>query len=209
MSKKPGPEREESVAITDQATLKVILHPLRTRLITAMSQGPKTVKELSEAVGMEQTKLYYHIKVLLKAGVIMPAGRRKVGNLTETSYVCRARDYVIDPSLALSTGAGEGAEKAVNAFVSALRSALLVSCRRLEAMKGARQGAKDGSSRGPRSLSMYIESLRLMPGEAEEFGRRVKELAAEYDGKNEGRAGADTYEIGYAIYLGAAPRKEG
>lgn len=209
MSKKPCPEREESIAITDQATLKVILHPLRTRLITAMSQGPRSVKELAEAVGMEQTKLYYHIKILLKAGIIMPAGRRKVGNLTETSYVCRARDYVIDPALALSGGAGEGAEKAVNAFISALRSALLVSCRRLEAMKGSRQGGKDGKPRGPRTVSMYIESLRLMPGEAEEFGRRVKELAAEYDAKNEGRSGADTYEIGYAIYLGAAPRKEG
>ena len=50
MSKKPCPEREESIAITDQATLKVILHPLRTRLITAMSQGPRSVKELAEAV---------------------------------------------------------------------------------------------------------------------------------------------------------------
>ena len=209
MSKKPGIEREESISITDQATLKVILHPLRTRLRTAMSQGPRSVKELAEAVGMEQTKLYYHVKILLKAGIIMPAGRRKVGNLTETSYVCKARDYVIDPALALSTGAGEGAEKAVNSFISALRSALLVSCRRLDAMKGSRQGTRGGSSRGPRSVSMCIESLRLLPGEAEEFGRRVKELAAEYDRKNEDRAGADTYEIGYAIYLGAAPRKEG
>lgn len=209
MSKKPCPEREDSISITDRATLKVILHPLRTRLITAMSQGPRTAKELAEAVGMEPTGLYYHIKILLKAGIIMPAGRRKVGNLTETSYVCRAKDYSIDPSLALSPGEGGSAEKAVNAFVSALRSALLVSCRRLDAMKGSRQGAKDTSPRGTRTVGMYMESLSLMPGEAEEFGLRVKELAAEYDRKNEGRAGADTYEIGYAIYLGAAPRKEG
>ena len=78
-------------------------------------------------------------------------------------------------------------------------------------MKGSRRDGKDGDGDGdgPRSVSMCIESLRLMPGEAEEFNRRLKELVAEYDNRNEGRAGADTYEIGYAIYLGAAPRKEG
>ena len=195
----------ESLMVSDPEAIKVILHPLRTRIITALSQEPLTVKELAEAVGMEQTKLYYHIKLLLKAGIIVAAAERHVGNLTETSYICGARDISIDPALALNAGTGGSAEKTVNTFVSALRSSLVASCRRL----GRMEGVQDAASPPPRSLGMSMETLKLMPGEAEEFSRRIKELITEYDMRNSGAAGADTYEIGYAIYPGPAPRRKG
>jgi DNA-binding transcriptional ArsR family regulator len=194
--------QEASRSIGDRETLKVVLHPLRTRLITAMANEAKTVRELSSIVGVEPTKLYYHVKLLQKAGIIAAVEERQVGNLTETSYLCAARDFLIDPELSKGLGEGGAFEGTIATFISALRSSLLDSYRRTQEKKKSREGKKQ-------TFSLGIQALRLDEREAEDFLRRFNELVAEFDEKR-GKASKvrRQYEIGFAFYPSVAPEEE-
>jgi DNA-binding transcriptional ArsR family regulator len=204
-------QQEASKTIGDRETLKVILHPLRTRLITAMSKEAKTVKELSSIVGVEPTKLYYHVKLLQKAGIIAAVEERQVGNLTETSYLCTAEDFFVDPELSKDLGEGSTFEGTIATFISALRSSLLGSYRRMREKKQAREGRAEEEGRKPESqtFSLGIQALRLDEAEAKDFLRRFNELVAEFDGKRGGTSEAGRqYEIGFAFYPSVSPEDE-
>ncbi|MCP4420888.1 MAG: helix-turn-helix transcriptional regulator, partial [Chloroflexi bacterium] len=59
----------EEYIIRDLETLKAISHPLRIQLLKLIKQ-PKTVKEIASSLEMPPTKLYYHINLLEKNGII-------------------------------------------------------------------------------------------------------------------------------------------
>jgi len=191
--------QEASKTISDRETLKVILHPLRTRLITAMAKEAKTVKELSSVVGVEPTKLYYHVKLLQKAGIIAAVEERQVGNLTETSYLCTAKDIFVDPELSQGLGQGSAFERTIAAFISALRSSLLGSYRRTQEKRKGREGKTQ-------TFSLGIQTLKLDEKEAEDFLRRFNGLVKEFDAKGGGEA--RQYEIGFAFYPSVPPEEE-
>jgi len=211
MAEQHGFSQAESKTIRDRETLKVILHPLRTRLITALSREARTVRELSAIVGVEPTKLYYHIKLLQKAGIIVAAEERQVGNLTETSYLCAARDLVIDPELSQGLGEGGAFEGTISTFISALRSSLLASYRMVQERKKPRDEsptAKDAKKPQARTFSLGIQTLRLDEEEAEEFQKSLDGLIKEFDGKGGAGGRVRQYEIGFAFYPSASPREE-
>ena len=100
-------DQEPSRVVSDPKIVKVLLHPLRTRLIVAMSGEPRSVGELSSIVDVPVTKLYYHVKLLLKAGLVAAVDERRVGNLTETLYLATAREFRFDPQ---GLGFGESSD---------------------------------------------------------------------------------------------------
>jgi DNA-binding transcriptional ArsR family regulator len=204
-------QQEASKTIGDRETLKVILHPLRTRLITALSREARTVRELSAIVGVEPTKLYYHIKLLQKAGIIAAVEERQMGNLTETSYLCTAKDIFVDPELSQDLGEGGAFEGTISSFISALRSSLIASYRMLQELKKSRDKstpAKEAKKPQSRTICLGIQALRLDEKEAGDFQKRLGELIKEFDGKARTGSQARQYEVGFAFYPSASPREE-
>lgn len=207
MAKMEDFEQAESMTIGDREMLKIVLHPTRTRLITALAQKARTAKELAGILGIEATKLYYHIKLLQKAGIIMAAGERQVGNLTETSYICTAKFYAIDPGLSQDLGKGGGLEGTVSSFISVLRTSMLSSCRRIQERRQAlegKQGKGKGAEPGSKSFTLAIETLRLGEDEAGEFAARMKSLIEEFGTKTGKDGSSNYYEIAYAVYPSAS-----
>jgi DNA-binding transcriptional ArsR family regulator len=208
MGKKPGFSQAESMTISDRETVKVVLNPTRTRLITALAQEERTVKELSTILGQEQTKLYYHIKLLLKAGIIVAVGERQIGNLTETSYVCAAKSYTVDPAIAEGLDEEGGPESTAASFISMLRSSLFASCRRIgERKKEKRAGADEEARKEAEAITMLIETFRLGKGEAKEFVARLQSLIAEFESRNAGEESSPFYELGFALFPSASDPK--
>lgn len=58
---------------------RVLGEPMRIRLLEAMRDGEKTVKELQEATGASQQNVSQHLGVLLRARIVQ---RRKEGNFS-------------------------------------------------------------------------------------------------------------------------------
>ena len=66
---------------------RALADPLRIRQLEAMWFGPRSVKELAEAVGLPPDRLYYHLRLLEQAAVIEVSGYRPLpGGKVERLY---------------------------------------------------------------------------------------------------------------------------
>ena len=68
----PAPSPAPGALDQDQARvlLKALADPIRLRVIEALGGGERCVCELTEALGLGQSKLSFHIKVLKDAGLL-------------------------------------------------------------------------------------------------------------------------------------------
>lgn len=80
----------ETLDIEDPHVFELLTSPIRLRLLRELLQ-PRSVKELAEALGVHQTRLYYHVNLLHRAGLIEVIETRKVGAALEKVYRTRAR----------------------------------------------------------------------------------------------------------------------
>jgi DNA-binding transcriptional ArsR family regulator len=85
----PAPE----LTITDPEVLRVLADPLRLRLVQHNLGKPWTVKDASRALGISQTKLYYHVNLLETHGLIRVHSTRVVSGIIEKSYRITAYSF--------------------------------------------------------------------------------------------------------------------
>ncbi len=79
------------------AQWKAFSHPLRLRILERLAGAALTNEELASALGEQSGKLYFHTKRLLDAGLIVPAGTRQKGPITEKLYRAAARRFLAPP----------------------------------------------------------------------------------------------------------------
>lgn len=87
----------ETFVIESVASLKALADPVRLRIVMLTEDQPRTVKELAAALELPQTGLYYHVKLLLKAGILKVASRRMVSGIEERSYQAVATNWPAPP----------------------------------------------------------------------------------------------------------------
>jgi DNA-binding transcriptional ArsR family regulator len=92
-------QMDDVLVIDDVATLKALADPVRMRLVGEMLDRPHTVKEMAAALGVPQTRLYYHVKILEKHGLIRVVSRRTVSGIEERTYQSTARSQTVSPAL--------------------------------------------------------------------------------------------------------------
>jgi DNA-binding transcriptional ArsR family regulator len=91
---------------TDQAG--ALLNPLRLELLKLAGE-PRTCGELAEALGETPQKIYYHVKVLERAGAVEKVEERRVRGIPEGYYRATARTYWLSPKLVGRIGGRERA----------------------------------------------------------------------------------------------------
>jgi len=85
----PGPSPEEIASISlDQA--KALASPLRRRMLSALRVTERSPFQLAKDLGEPPTKLYHHIRVLAKAGLIVPTRTEQRRGVKEQYYIARA-----------------------------------------------------------------------------------------------------------------------
>ena len=75
-----------------------LLHPLRLELLK-LTDEPRTCTDLAEALGETPQRIYYHVKVLERAGVLEKVEERKVRGISEGYYRATARSFWLSPRL--------------------------------------------------------------------------------------------------------------
>jgi hypothetical protein len=78
--------KRRSRAEREVATLKALADPTRIQILLELGDGSKTVKEVAAALDVGPTKLYYHFKILERAGLIRVTRRRMVSGIEERTY---------------------------------------------------------------------------------------------------------------------------
>jgi DNA-binding transcriptional ArsR family regulator len=164
----------ESYLVSDLETLKVLADPLRLRIRELMGK-PTTVKQVAAKLDLPATKLYYHINLLEKHGLIVLVDTRVVSGIIEKHYQVAAHNVRVAKHL-LSPGtdpAGEGLSLTIGSFFESARNELLQS---------VKEGIVDWNDEGERhkGLSLQTSIMTLNEQEAAQFYREVESLFERY-----------------------------
>ena len=87
---------KETYILKDIKQVKVMAHPLRTRLIDAFSHKPITAKQAAQLLGQKPTKLYHHVDALERVGLIKLVKTQKKRGTLEKYYRTVAHHFIVD-----------------------------------------------------------------------------------------------------------------
>jgi predicted transcriptional regulator len=82
-SKKP---KKEGAELVDQDLIYGLAHSLRVRCLALLCDQPSSPRRLSDELNEGLSQVSYHVKVLLKTGLVEPAGTRPARGATEHFY---------------------------------------------------------------------------------------------------------------------------
>jgi hypothetical protein len=102
--------------LKSEAQLAALASPLRVEMIGEVKTiGSCSIRELAARLDRPADGLYHHVRVLLKAGVLVQSGERKVGRRVEAFYSLAANRIggALDPASAASRQAVVRAGSAV------------------------------------------------------------------------------------------------
>lgn len=99
---------QEVLYIDDVERAGALLKPLRVEILRRMIE-PRTCPELGQELGETPQKIYYHVKVLEKAGLVEKVAERRVRGINEGLYQASARSYWMSPKLVGQVGGGKTA----------------------------------------------------------------------------------------------------
>ena len=162
----PPDEQLEELVVDDIETIRAIADPMRMRLHTELDE-PRTVKELARIVGVPQTRLYYHVKILERTGLIRVVSRRVVSGIEERTYQTTAKSTTISPAL----GPRLAETGAIKATFDMLASEV-----ELALDDPAPIGEPDASV-----IALSMANLYLRRDQVTEFQDRMFELISEYN----------------------------
>ena len=104
--------------IDDPATATVALEPVRSRLLSELTE-PASAAALATRLGIARQKVNYHLRALEAHRLVSVAEKRKWGGLTERLLIATASSYIVSPS-ALGPVAADPARNAANLSASYL-----------------------------------------------------------------------------------------
>ena len=79
-------EEEDIQTLETDQQLRAIGSVARHRVLRVLRDGPATVTQIAERLGIAKGSSNYHVKVLLKAGLVAVVETRKVRGVTELYY---------------------------------------------------------------------------------------------------------------------------
>jgi len=187
--------------ISDLETLKVITDPLRMRILSLLSERPRTVKDVAQVLNMPTTRLYYHFSLLEKHGLIRVVSTRVVSGIIEKHYQVTAYEFNVDRKLLAPNAptAGEGWRLVFSQTLDALQNDLT----RL-AEDGSLQALMEAEETQGEPVPMRISRAlaRLSRPQAQALVERLKDLVAEFE--NQPHSPDDAAEP-YALFVAFYP----
>lgn len=189
--------------ISDLDTLKVVADPLRLQIIELIFDHAHTVKQIGKKLKLPPSKLYYHINLLEKHGLIAVASTRVVSGIVEKSYQTAAQGIRVQRGL-LSPGrpqqpAADGATILVDAILNDTRADI-----KENTASGLINLSGDDH---PNSLRISRSTTRFTAAQALTFQERLKALLDEFKQHKEDPANDD--EQVYALVLALYPTARG
>ncbi|HWG84995.1 MAG TPA: helix-turn-helix domain-containing protein, partial [Deinococcales bacterium] len=164
----------ESMVISDPETLRVLSDPLRLKLLQHNFGSPWAVKDAAAALALPQTKLYYHVKLLEKHGLIRVVASRVVSGIIEKHYQVTALQFQPHKSLFTPGGPDESVNSLITGVLDSARDNLVAALR---------SGLAVPSDDAPEGRKLLIQSglVAFTREEADRFRSRLQDLIAEFN----------------------------
>ena len=100
--------------LNDLEQVRLLAHPLRSRILMQFCEGEFTTKQVAERLGERPTKLYHHVEMLDKAGLLRKTRTQQNRGTVEQYFTAIAKSFQVDPLLFSSSAAGEPGGKDVS-----------------------------------------------------------------------------------------------
>lgn len=168
-------------------TLQVLVDSQRHRIATLLMDQPMTARELAEQLGIARTRLYYHLDLLQRHGIIRVAETRLVSGIEERTYRAVARAFRVDRTLLAAEASEPQIADAQASFLDAMASDL-----RARAELGAATKRVDDAD-----VLVARTFLCLNDENRRELRERLTALIHEYHSADPG--GRET-ELGLALF---------
>ena len=170
------PQPDAELVIHSVDTLKVYFDPIRTQIMQEVANTPRTVQQIAEALNVPFTRLYYHIKMMEKHGLIrMVDVKQMPGAIEEKYYQVSARMFVIDRSLLMfdPQGENENLELLLKNVFDASHT---------DVRQSVRAGRIDMSVTPPHPKSLLARRFvfRLTDKKASKFQKELMDLIVKY-----------------------------
>ena len=163
--------------IHDLETLKILADPLRNQILEILAPQKLTINQIAKKLGLSPSKLYYHINLLEKFGLIREVDAIVKANIIEKVYWVSAYECKMDHNLC-NFSTPEGQESVITAMVAPIESTRDDMMRSLEARATALdQGAKEH----PRQVVVYRDVRRMSDAAADRFAERIKEVVEDFE----------------------------
>ena len=178
---------DEQIVLTDLDAIRAVADPLRLRILFESTYSSRTVKELAALLEVPQTRLYYHVKMLERHGLLRVVERRMVSGIEERRYRSPAGGFTISPNL-LGEAVTAGLLKAAFDLTHAELGVAL---------------AHETSEPGQPDSTVPILTFNRMwvtPADVEPFMRELGELIDRYDAKQPAE-GRRQYQGVFAMYV--------
>lgn len=192
-TRKPAPSK----TISDLETLKVYFDPVRKRILQEMGTQPKSIQEIARALNIPFTRLYYHIHLLEKHGLVeLVETRQGAGVIEEKFYQVSAYLFLVDRAL-MTMGTPQGDET-----LEAILSVVLDETKQ-DIRNSLAAGVIDPAQQMPHPKAMRLlrHIYRLKPEYAIELQEKVVELLKAYsDYENEGGEERQSYGAIFVLY---------
>ncbi len=170
---KPAPV----MMVEDLETLKILADPMRNQILEILAPGKLTINQMAKKLGLSPSKLYYHINLLEKYGLIKEVDSIVKANIIEKVYWVSAYECKMDHNLC-NFSTPEGQESMMTVMVTPIDSTREDMMRSLEARATAlNQGAKEH----PRDVVIYRELRKMSDQAADEFTKRIKEVLDDFE----------------------------
>ncbi len=147
--------------------IKAVSQEYRIAIIEAFDHRPATAKMISDRLGEPHAKINYHIKVLVRVGILELVQTQVNSGIVEKFYGPVAQDYVIDSS-ALSTSETSiiTIEKVSVALFEHIAKDFYLNVER-------------GGNDPPKKIN-HRQDVFLTPAEARELNRMVNDIIHDY-----------------------------
>lgn len=192
----------ETFIISDLDTLRVAAEPLRMQILEVLIQQPLSVRQVAEKLGQSASKLYYHVNLLEKHGLIRLVETRQVANLVEKFYRAAAAGFEVDPGL-LSFTIDQGKATYQDILAGTLDTTREDILRSFQARLFDRER---GAPPQPRRALINRQVSRLTEERAGEFLERLEALVKEFEAAEKESTGEhaesdlQTYALAIAYY---------
>jgi len=166
--------------VTSMDQAKVLVDPLRARILREFVEAPRTTKQVAERLGEKPTRLYRHVDALAETGLLTLKGERKKRGTVERYFQAVASRFEIGRSLFQST------DDRSHADASQMVSLLFQNAE--SEILAAVQGHDDDDELGP--FAMRAE-IRAGAREIKKLRDKLLEWVEECSTKDQGDSGGD------------------
>ena len=187
--------------IEDIETLKIIADPQRIKILKTLKK-PKTVKEIGAVLSTPPSKLYYHVNLMEKHGLIQVVATNIVSGIIEKQYQVAALNYQIAENLipVLEADSSE--------LVTIVDS--IFETTRDDLYRSLQSGLMDIGDKSFRSGLIWHGRLHLPPEKIDAFCQSLQDLLQESEASNEvkGSDAGQAFGLTIAFYPQAADTEE-